>query len=171
MILGHYIQIRLVQVQWILVATISVDHHSLDLARARSIGLLSKAHREVLLHDFMFADESCLQWRQSEVQIDFLIVLQIVLRFVFLAIALLCQAESCNFLITFKDFDLLVSDSWQLLLRYYWFIWGISRALNLWQDVHLLLTYVIFSLFLKRWRRKSECVVFRILFLLSIYSC
>ena len=82
-----------------------------------------------------------------------------------------CQSKSCNFLITFKDFDLIVSDSWQLLLRYYLFIWRISGALNLWQDVHLLLTYVIFGLFLKRWRRESECVVFRILFLLSVYSC
>ena len=151
-VLVHFIQIRLVQVQWILVATISVDHHSLDLARARSVGLLSEAHWEVFLHDFMFADDSCLQWIQSEVQIDFLIVLQIVLRFVLrfvvFAITLLCQVKSCNFLITFKYFDLLVINSWQLLLRYYWFIWGISRALNLWQDVHLLLTYVIFSFFL-----------------------
>ena len=89
-ILVHFIQIRLVQVQWILEATVSVDHHSLDLARARSVGLLSKAHWEVLLHDFMFADDSCLQWIQSEVQIDFLIVLQIVLRFVVLAITLFC---------------------------------------------------------------------------------
>ena len=85
-ILVHFIQIRLVQVQWILEATVSVDHHSLDLARARSVGLLSKAHWEVLLHDFMFADDSCLQWIQSEVQI----VLQIVLRFVVLAITLFC---------------------------------------------------------------------------------
>ena len=38
----HNIQILLVQVQWILIAAVRIDHHSLDEARARRIGLLSK---------------------------------------------------------------------------------------------------------------------------------